>query len=262
MGKYALLLAGQPRYSQATLESIARNILAYNDVDVYCHFWRDATLIPHKAVAEDANARDEDMHRNCETYIQRIQAALPINAIQVEDQVAFDVERFHPGTEEERVLRELGPHRAHMHFKRCNFLIQSQWYSVMAANRLVQRSGIAYDGVMRFRSDILVPSPMVFDTYDASKLNIPILGSLGDDSDSVSTVFHDTIAFGSPAVMDVYCDQYLHQDETLRDPRVDALLGSVQLCIFLKRHVGVHRMVNNFFGFPDSPVRFIARTLG
>ena len=37
--KYALLISGQPRYREVAVKSILENIINYNNIDVYCHFW-------------------------------------------------------------------------------------------------------------------------------------------------------------------------------------------------------------------------------
>lgn len=249
--KYALLLCGQPRYRKVAIESIVKNIINCNEVDVYCNFWLPSNdAINYKSISEIGNILYTDNVNNATEYIKAFEETLPSNTVyRFENQIVFESDKYYPGTEYDRVIHEVGPYIADQHFRRCNFHIQSQWYSVMRVNELckttAQEINLQYDGIIRFRPDIFVPCPIILDKYDANKLNLP---AVNDNIDEYGIrEFEDPFAFGSPEIMDIYCNNYLYQNETLTHKGISALLSGYPLGVYLKTHLGYDKIVDNNF---------------
>jgi len=253
MPRYALLLCGQARYRKEALESILRNIIQVNNCDVFGHFWiNDSdTRLPWDAIAQIANIRDENTYQNEENYIKEIANKIPFTKLEIQKQIMFPVDKFHPGKEKEKVIQDIGLERANHHFRRSNFILQSQWYSVYKANELKtafeKENNFTYDGVMRFRPDINVPRPIHLHQYSENYLYAPVYSNSHDIS--------DTLAFGPSKIMDLYCNFYHKQEEICQDPRIDALLGSIVLGLYVEKYVG--RCIQCSFNFDRNPVHNI-----
>lgn len=254
--RYALLLCGQARYRKGAVESIMKNIIQHNNVDVFCHFWvsDQQHRNPWRAIADIANTRDDDTDAcSAEQAKLLIDALKPID-YKVETQIMFDVDKYHPGREKDHVINSIGEERANQHFKRCNFIVQSMWYSVMRANEIRKEyasvHNIKYDGVMRFRPDIIVPNPIVFDTYDASKLNIPWDGNRYECNIQYGIV--DAIAFGKEELMNVYCDNYNKHSDILTHPNIYALIDEYTIGLYISKYVGNENIVKNLFGYHSA----------
>jgi hypothetical protein len=254
--RYALLLTGQPRYREKALDSIIKNIINCNNIDVYCHFWRNSARVPkYSAIAGLANQIDVDMNNNDETFINLIKHKLPSGTVyEIEDQINFQPDKYYPGTEHDGVIRDFGPDVASQHFSRCNFSVQSQWYSIMKAKNLIN---CEYDGVFRTRIDILFSEPVILDSYSTEKLHIPFCPDPIDEQGIQQ--LEDPMAFGSQKLMNIYCDNYLFQEETLAHPSIMALLSGYPLGIYLKKYVGYENLLNTNFELGDHWTRKIIR---
>jgi hypothetical protein len=257
---FAILLSGQPRYRKGALESILKNIIQYNNCDIFGHFWEydETNKLPWRAIAPIANQRDQDTYTKASEYIEKIKEIIPFTKLKVQKQINFSTDRFHPGTEKERVIAEVGEIEADHHFRRCNFIVQSQWYSICEANKLRQEyekeTGIKYDGILRFRPDMMIDRPIDLKTYDPTKLNIPYKTGPCDDNDVQYTDINDMIAYGNGKSIDIYADFYNHQDEIFSNSKFDALLSGYALALYFKIYLGYDQMISNYFNFTHHPV--------
>jgi hypothetical protein len=253
--KYALLISGQPRYRDIAVKSIIDNIINFNDIDIYCHFWINSKNVKKYDAISNMKNLDNDIENNEDTYINKFKELLPKNTIfELEDQIDFNPNKYYPGTEHDRVILEVGNELAQQHFNRCNFNIQSQWYSIMKVNELRKKiqneSKIVYDGIFRLRPDVYIPNPITLNNYDINKINIPFCNDSLDTLDSYGICeFEDPCAFGSCELMDIYCNNYLYQEETLKHPGIVALLSGYPLGVYLKKYVGYNNIINNNFEF-------------
>lgn len=253
--RYALLLSGQARYRKRALDSIVKNIIEINDCDVFLHLWKndESTRLPWDAIAPIANQRDQNTYQHEQEYIDAICEALPITRVEIEKQILFPVDKYEPGIEKERVIRDLGIEKATHHFRRCNFIIQSQWYSVYQANVLKtcyeHENMFSYDGVLRFRPDIYVPKPIDLSVYPTTHLHIPMYPGLYNLS--------DTVAYGSSSLIDTYSNFYICQDKILQDPKIPALLDAYPVASYLEKYVGIENIKCCYFNYDKNPVQYI-----
>lgn len=264
MKKYALLLSGQPRYREAALKSILNNVININDVDIFGFFWKYNNFKPdYPAISDTANYRDQLDYDSFDKQLESILTQIPFTSVTVSEQIPFNPERHHPGEEKERVIQEIGIDKANKHFKRCNFIMQSQWYGVYMANQLrkeyEKENGKKYEGVLKFRPDVLTSNPIHFQNYVTDKLNLPHYneGVITNDTTLICT---DIIAYGSSDIMNIFCDFYNHHDRILKYPGIDALLGN-PLAMYIKETIKNENVVANHFNFRNQIVHNIIRTL-
>lgn len=262
--RYAILLSGQPRFRKKALESILKNIINVNNCDVFGHFWEydDSMTLDWNAIAKIANIRDQDTYIRNSEYIQNIKEIIPFTKLKIQKQILFQTDRYHPGTERDRAIAEFGNERANHHFRRCNFIIQSQWYSIKEANKLRKEYEIenefTYDGILRFRPDMFVHNAIDLSMFDLTKLYVHVYPQEGEfDKDGINTNICDMMAFGNGTFMDIYTDLYSYQDEILLDTRIDALLGGYPLGLFLKKYLGYDNLGYSTFNFDGHPVHNI-----
>lgn len=267
--KYAILFSGQPRFRQMAVESIINNIIDINDCDVFGYFWKyDDYHINFKAIADIANVRDDIDFKLFNSHIESLKKTFNFKSIVVEEQINFNPDKYHPGDEKSKVISQFGPVVADQHFKRCNFIIQSQWYSLYRSNQLKceyeKSNGFKYDGVLRFRPDVYVKEKMLLDYYDSNKLNIPHY-SPHNISNTDVLVVSDIISYGSSDILDKYCNFYNTQNDILKDVNYigdveyDALLGN-PISLHIRDNIGNDNVICNSFNFSSNPVHNIIRT--
>ena len=110
-----------------------------------------------------------------------------------------------------------------------------------------KEKGFTYDGVIRFRPDILVPKPIYFKEYSNPTIYAPLYSTIYDIS--------DVLAFGPSHLMDIYCNFYHHQEEICKDPRIGALLSAMPLGLYIEKYIQTY--THSSFNFDKNPVCYI-----
>jgi hypothetical protein len=252
MGRYALILSGQPRYRQGVVELLLQNIVLPNNCDVFGFFWiyqdEDTVKkniwpdIPNKDVIQ----RDITVVTQWRNNVHAIASILPFTKLAVCNQIPFSDTRFGPGTMDLPALDVLGQEVFDQSMKRWNISVQSQFYGVWAVGQLLQEyekeHNFRYDGVFRIRTDILIENPIYFDTMDASKLNL----YMKDEGKS----HFDFCAYGNSDFMKIYCDYYHHLDWIYSEPYDELSCCEKHLLKYFDHYLpkGKKDIIHNNFG--------------
>jgi len=258
MGKYAVLLSGQPRFRDYVLQNLLVNLIRTNQCDVFGFFWsydqdsleKFVWNIPTQHVIQ----RDIDTITHWEQNLREIVGYIPFTKIQVCPQIEFPEHRFAPGEDEKDGAATIGPEMFDQSVRRWNFSTQSHFYSVWAANQLKKQyeeeHGFRYDGVIRLRTDIMFYHPIDLRQLDPSKITLPM------NYEHDGTVRKcDFVAFGSSELMDIYCDYYQNLDWVFSQPYGEICCNEKHLIKYLsaflpEREAGmVYSDFQNPFGF-------------
>ena len=202
--KYALCLSGDPRYIQTCLDSIKRNIIDINDVDVFGHFWIRTKDTPSYITLKNCTTNNyiDYMADHCLEYIDKIKDTIQFKNILCEEHPEFDI-KFIPTDVQD--INDITRH---------NIFVQSQYYSVYKANKLKKEyeesNGFKYDLVIRLRCDIFIDNQILLDDYNPDKLYDTIIPSSNEDD----VYMYDQMCIGSSENIDVFSNYYFSMKET------------------------------------------------
>lgn len=262
MGRYAVLLSGQPRYRDYVIQNLLTNLILPNNCDVFGFFWsydRDSLQkfvwnIPVKHVVQ----RDVDTITHWEENISQIVSSIPFTKIQVCPQIEFPQNRFAPGEDEKNGAQDIGQEMFEESVKRWNFSTQSHFYSVWAVNQLKKQyeeeHGFRYDGVIRLRTDVIFYHPINLTLLDPTKITLPMNYDRDHKGDIVVRKC-DFVSYGSSELMDIYCDYYQNLDWVFSQPYGEICCNEKHLvkylCAFLpEKEQGItYSDYNNPHGF-------------
>lgn len=193
--KIALCISGQPRNVKQGYEFIKRNIIEYNNPDIFIHTWITSAEMGKDFVNPTNNIKVADA---IDTSISNTILELYSPTItDFEEQIKFDEKDYN-----DRAFMGVVPS-----------WVLSMWYSVRSANRLqqqyVEQTGIAYDVIIRTRFDWAVNESMKMDKLITDSIICP-RDCFSPDG------FNDQFAAGPPNLMNVYSNLYDHIEEYYR----------------------------------------------
>jgi len=175
--KFALLIAGYSRSLEYNIENLKKNIIQDNDVDIYIHISKDK----------------EKKYLNNDINIKKLIETLEFKYITISDNIKFCNE-----------------------VKKNNIINQNyKFYCLNEERKKIEKiEKLQYDVVIKIRPDVNINSFINFNTFDLTKINIPLDSKIDITKLNRAEDKHicDIVAFGNSESMNKYFDFYLSLD--------------------------------------------------
>ena len=156
--KVALCFSGQPRYIEKSYEQF-KNILDYNDIDVFAHLWWDDSYLGKPFVWESKDRYPED-YNPLEEFVEKFKPKkLNVEAHKPKEFFGYDqfpTNSLFDSSMDSDVIRSIVTRQ------------RSQWYSI---NQSMSFSELEdYDFIIRARTDLTFNGNIIFDKFTPDKV--------------------------------------------------------------------------------------------
>ena len=217
--RIALCFSGQPRFINEVSSSILNNVIGKNNVDVFAHFWFDATLQkePYKYGGDGGwvNQRISesaiyDFKRIYDPKLLKIDENKKFKNQYLVDTYQESVERYKRGS----INNPLEPD----FYRRDINNVISYYYSLNQVGLLKSEyeysNDFKYDIVIKMRTDTIVNSQISFDIIEENSLYY------SDNMNQPDGMINDWLNYGNSNVMSIFMSSFQFLDSLISDAKM------------------------------------------